>query len=663
MFLQNKYKFALLLLLIFSSNLVYGQVDKGFLKKNKVVKAEISYNEKHRYQIKLKKNQFAEFRLMQKGIDLMITTYNSKGEKAESFDLTSSLGEELITISSDVEGTYILEVQPFAKRKAEGKYTLEIKKISRKAKTPSEKVDQYLARWDSSVSPGLGVAIVKDGKIVHNKGYGMANLEHGIPINSSTVFEMASVSKQFAAFSILLLADEGKLSIDDDIRKYLPELADFGHKVTLRQMLHHTSGLRDSGVLLEAMGRRPDDIGTSGQFFNVAKRQKGLNFKPGEKFEYGNTGYSLLTEVVKKVSGMTFKEFTNKRIFKPLGMNNSSFPNDYRVVIPNKAESYQISRNGFTKSVLNSTVVGSTGLITTAKDLSKWAMNFEKPKVGNTKIIEQMKTRGVLNTGEKTNYGFGQSIEIYKGIETFAHGGTTAGFKTFLLRVPSQKLSVIVLANLPYINPLNAAYEIADFYLTDKVETENRKIKIDDVTFQSFVGDFEILNGIPYKVTKNKDKLFLQIFGGQKMLLKPFAEREFTFGSEGRKLRFEIGENGKVSEITLVEGHYGGLTLNGNRVSIPKLDASKVDLLEFTGTFYSEEIDAKFELIIENGQLIAKNLRNRVNLNPFDKDVFSGNAGFFLKAKFMRNKDSEVIGFKVSGVLLKDLNFRKVGRF
>ena len=199
MFIQNRYTFALLLLLLFSTNLVYGQTDKGFLKKNKIVKTDINHTEKHRYQVKLKKNQFAEFRLVQNGIDLMITTYNSRREKVGSFDLTSNFGEELITISSDIAGNYSLEVQPFASRKASGKYSLEIKKISRKAKTASEKVDQYLARWDSSVSPGLGVAVVKDGKIIHNKGYGMANLEHNIPINQSTVFEMASVSKQFTA--------------------------------------------------------------------------------------------------------------------------------------------------------------------------------------------------------------------------------------------------------------------------------------------------------------------------------------------------------------------------------------------------------------------------------------------------------------------------------
>ena len=462
-------------------------------------------------------------------------------------------------------------------------------------------------------------------------------------------------------FSILLLVDEGKLSIDDDIRKHLPALADFGHKVTLRQILNHTSGIRgDAGVLLEATGRRPDDIKTSEALFNITKRQKGMNFKPGAKFEYGNTGYFLLTEVVKKISGMTFKEFTDKRIFKPLGMNKSSFPNDYRNVVPNKAESYRVARNGFTKSILNSTIVGSTGLITTAEDLSKWAMNFENPKVGNAKIIEQMKTRGVLNNGKKTNYGFGQSIEIYKGVETFGHGGTIAGFKTFLLRVPSQKLSVIVLANLPYINSLNAAYEVADFYLTDKVETKNSHINIEDKMLQTFVGDYEILSGIPYTITKEKNKLFLQIFGGQKMLLTPYAEREFTFGSEGRKLRFELNKDGKVNEFILVEGHYGGLTLDGKRISIPPFDASKVELSEFTGSFYSEEIDTRFEFVVENGQLIAKNLRSRINLNPFDTDAFSGNSGYMLKAKFIRNENSEIIECKVSGVLVKDLSFTKV---
>ncbi|MCB1024988.1 MAG: serine hydrolase, partial [Acidobacteria bacterium] len=610
---------------------------------------------------KLKKDQFAEFRVLQKGIDVVITTFNSKGEKIEVFDSTSSFGEELATISSNDAGIYSLEIQPFNKNEASGKYTLELKKVSRKAQTQSEMVDQYLARWNSLEAPGLEVAVVKEGKIIHNKGYGLADLEHKIPINSNSVFAVASISKQFTAFSILLLADEGKLSIDNDVRKYIPELADFGNTITLRHLLNHTSGLREQGVLFEMAGWRYDDITTNEQNLKLVSRQKELNFKPGTKFEYSNTGYSLLAEVVKRVSGKSFGEFTKQRIFDPLGMDNSSFPDDYRDVIPNRVASYNVSSEGYVRSILNSTVVGSSGLVTTAEDLSKWATNFEDPKAGNAKIIEQMKIQGILNSGEKTNYAMGQVVQPYKGLETFGHGGTTAGFKTFLLRIPSQKLSVIVFANSPSINPLNAAYEIADFYLTDTDKTEVKNIEIDDAILRSYAGDFEILNGIRYTVTKDGNKLFLHIMGGQKLLLEPLSKNEFTFQGEGRKLRFEADKGGKVNRITLNEGIYGGSTLDGERISIPAFDKEKVVLSEYEGIYYSDELDTKYEISVNNGQLIAKNLRtDDISLVPYDSDIFTGNTGFFLKAKFVRNKNSEIIGCLVSGTQIDNIRFEKV---
>jgi len=655
MFIYNKTKLTLLIFTLFPINLVATESEKWILEEHEEVQSEIKDSDKHRYDIALTKDQFAEFRLVQKGGDLMITTFDTKGEKIDVFDLTSNYGEELATITPDVTGTYVLEIQSFTNAKVPAKYTLEVKSISGKALTPSEKVDQYLARWDSTTSPGLAIAVVKDGKIIHSNGFGLANLEYSIPITSNTVFDAASISKQFTAFSILLLESEGQLSIDDEVSQYLPELPKFGHKITLRHLLHHTSGLREAGVLRSLAGWRHDDITTESQSFKLLTMQNDLNFTPGETFEYSNSGYFLLAQVVKQVSGQSFAEFTQNRIFEPLGMDNSAFLTDYQTIIPNKAYSYRISTDGFIKSILNSTMVGSSGLRTTVEDLSKWAINFEQTKVGNFNIIQQMKTTGILNNGEITNYAFGQVIDPYRGTDTFGHGGTIAGFKTFLLRIPSQKLSVVVLANLPYLNPLNTAYEIADFYLSTLPQTSLATVEVPIDTLRSYTGDFEVLGGLSYTITKDDQQVNLQVMGGAQQPLTHLSNNEFRFGTEGRKLR--LGSD----KIIMVEGIYGGLVLEGRRVLLPSFNTNILDLSEFTGRFYSQELDTTYEFVIEDNQLKAQNLRSEVYLNPYDTDTFSGNTGFFLRVNFVRNKDSEITGCEVSGTLIDRIKFTKDG--
>jgi len=651
---------TLLTITSFTLNLFAAQSEYPVLAEHETVSKQINGTEIHRYQISLTTDQFAVLRLDHMEADLMITTFNPEGEKLEVFDLTGSGSEELATITPDMTGNYMLEVQSFTNSKRAGNYLLEVKAISEKAQTHAEKVDQYLARWDSTTSPGLAVAVVKDGELLHSKSFGLANLEYGIPITSDTVFEVASISKQFTAFSILLLADEGKLSIDDEVTKYLPEMSDFGHRITLRHLLHHTSGLREQDVLRELAGWQSDEIATQAQAFKLLSMQQELNFSPGETFEYSNSGYFLLAQIVSRVSGQSFAEFTKNRIFKPLGMTSSAFPTDYHEVIKNKAYSYQLSAHGFAKSVLISNMIGSTGLTTTVEDLAKWAINFEQPKVGNLSVIQKMKTLNVFNNGESINYAFGQVVDKFKGEEVLGHGGTIAGYKTYLLRIPSQRLSVVVLANMDFLNPLNMAYDIADFYLPTTSQKPLRATLPPTETLLSYMGEFELLGGIIYSVGLDDQQLYLQIMGGAKQLLTHLADNEFSFGNKGRKLRFGSLDNKNVKQLTVVEGIYGGQTLVGKRVVIPSVNIDSVDLSEFTGRFYSQELDTTYELVLEHNQLKAQNLRSEVYLTPFDADTFSGTTGSFLRAEFVRDSSSEVSSLEVSGTLINKLKFVKV---
>ncbi len=354
-------KLCLLLLLVTPMSIVQAQIQKGELFKGKLISSEITPAEKHHYNINLGKDQFAFFKLMQKGVDMKITTYDSKGEKIEDFDSPNGKnGHELFTLISSKKGTYVIEVSPFDEKEPSGIYDLTVEIIKPKATLPNEQVDEVFAPWDNNDTPGASVAIVKDGAILYKKGYGLANLEYDVPISPTSIFHIASISKQFTVFSILLLEKQGKLSLDDDVRKYIPEVPDFGKTITLRHLASHTSGLRDQWNLLSMAGWRMDDVITKEHILKLVSKQKELNFSPGDEYAYCNTGFTLLAEVVSRVSNMSFAEFTNAKIFEPLRMSNTLFYDDHEKIVKNRTYSYYSDSTGYKKSVLNFANVGAT---------------------------------------------------------------------------------------------------------------------------------------------------------------------------------------------------------------------------------------------------------------------------------------------------------------
>ena len=334
--------------------------------------------------------------------------------------------------------------------------------------TLETKVDQLFAEWSRSDSPGAAVAIVKNGEIIYEQGYGTANLEYDIPVTTRTIFDIASVSKQFAAFAIATLSHEGRFSLDDDIRVYLPDVPDFGNTITIQHLLHHTSGLRDWVQSLVIAGDMMDDVISFKHILKMVRHQKTLNFEPGAAFLYSNTGYNLLAEIVERVTGDSFREWTDAHIFKPLAMTNSHFHDDYEMILKNRAYSYQsVENGGFKHAVNNTTALGSSSLYSTVEDLAKWILNFDNTRIGEQTVIEQMHQRGVLNNGEQIDYAFGLNIGEYRGLKTVGHSGSWRGFRSHLIRFPDHKFGVVILCNLDTFNPLRLAEKVADLYLTD----------------------------------------------------------------------------------------------------------------------------------------------------------------------------------------------------
>ena len=353
---------------------------------------------------------------------------------------------------------------------------------SQTSEEAARRVDALFASY-TSTTPGAAVVIVKDGRIVHAKGYGMADLDHDIPITPKTVFNVASVSKQFTALAIYLLESEGKLSFDDDVRKYIPELPDYGASIKIKHLLAHTGGLRDQAALVAMTGSHAGNVVTTEQILKLLARQKRPNHSPGTTFEYSNSGYTLLAEIARRVTGKSFAAYTDEKIFRPLGMTSTRFMESHEEVVKNGAHSYERINGTYHQKPLNASNPGPSNLLTTAEDLSKWVLNFEKPVVGTPQMIQAFNEASRMDNGQKVVlrvfgpgdtifHAKGQNLSLYKGVGMATHGGHTAAFRTFLGRFPDQRLGIIALSNDEHNERLNARWQIADFYIADKLKEE-----------------------------------------------------------------------------------------------------------------------------------------------------------------------------------------------
>lgn len=531
-----------------------------------------------------------------------------------------------------------------------------------------KKIDEVFLAWDTAWTPGVAVAVVKDGGIAYSNAYGYAHMEYDIPNSPSTVFHIASVSKQFTTFSVLLLEADGKLSLDDEVQKYIPELPRFDYPVTLRQLAHNVSGLRDQWNLLGMAGWRLDDVITNEQVLRLLSRQRELNFRPGDEYLYSNSGFTLLAEVVARVSGQSFAEFTQERIFEPLGMQNTLFYDDHERIVRNRAYSYAGRDGNYRKRVLSYATAGATSLFTTVEDLALWALNFNKPVVGNTEIIEKMNTRGVLNDGTTIAYALGQTVGTYRGLPMIGHGGADAGYRTFLARFPEQGVAVIVFSNDAGFNSSQNAMRVADIVLADYLEEEPDEdtpakefVSVDPRILAAYEGHFRQQpdNHIIFKA--DRDTLFFRTSASNRLIpLFALSDREFvTEGGETRFL-FPDPENGEVSSVQMHR--------NDDSRDLPRVEAfdpEAVNLHLYAGLFYSDELDITYALnVVEDDEgkarLLATQLRiGEITLGPLTPGHFSGSMWFANRFRFERDDLDRITGFRVSGGRARDVWFER----
>ena len=431
------------------------------------------------------------------------------------------------------------------------------------------RVDRIFATWDRTDSPGCALGVFRDGRIAYARGYGMANLELGVAITPRSVFDIGSTSKQFTAMSVMLLAQQGKLSLDDDVRRFLPEMPDYGKRITIRHILTHTSGLRDYLTLWALAGVDDADLTTDQDAYALLTRQRELNFAPGEQWLYSNSGFFLASMIVQRASGKTLARFADEQIFRVLGMRHTRFNDDHMAVIPDRATGYEPRRGpdarGFATSMSNFEQTGDGAIQTSIEDLLLWDENFYSGKVGGAATLATMQTPAVLNDGRKQTYALGLTVSTHRGLRTVSHGGSWAGYRAELLRFPDQHLSVACLCNLASTNPSALARQVAEVYLGSLMQPAEATVatagrsappqaswqpRVDELG--AFAGEyFSPELETTYRLAVRDGKLLVHRRRGEPVTLEPDTVDGFRFG--GTRLRFSR-ERGRVTGFLVDAG-------------------------------------------------------------------------------------------------------------
>lgn len=537
----------------------------------------------------------------------------------------------------------------------------------------TELATNYFQSQHQDDQGGAVIAVLREGEIVFKVAYGMANLEYGIPNEVNTVFHAASLSKQFTAYSVLLLEQQGKLSMEDDIRDHLPEVPNFGKKITLKQLANHQSGLRDQWRLLHLAGWRPEDVILKDDIMELVARQQDLNFEPGTKVMYSNTGFTLLAEVVARVSGKTFATFTQEKIFSPLGMTNSQFYDDYQKVVKNRAYSYQSMDGVVKKHRLNFSTVGATSLFTTVVDLCKWAIHLNTLAETNPALAERMNQQATLNNGEVTESANGQWGGVkFKGLEWFDHSGSDASYRAYFSRFPESNSAAVTLANQTPVDAGNLALETADlfirkFYPESEEEqiastasiTEREKtyqpVRLSNEELRQLCGKYwEPEERYDREIKLINDTLVYYRSESSQTRLLPVGQNEFKMLGDRNDVSvfFEQNEQGEATMRLNID--------NKRTVNFVKYNTT-FPLKDYPGRFFSTEVNNTLNVYRDGEHLHLKLFKgNPIKLQSIKKDLFKSSDRNFSKIEFIRNSKGKVTHLLVSNGGVVNLRFTAV---
>jgi CubicO group peptidase (beta-lactamase class C family) len=514
---------------------------------------------------------------------------------------------------------------------------------------PGARVDSLFAAWNDPRSPGCALAVAQNGQPVLARAYGSANLEHGIANTPGTVFEAGSVSKQFTAAAIVLLARQGKLSLDDDVRRHVPEVPDYGTRITLRHLLNHTSGLRDWGSVMQLAGwPRGTRIYTHAHTLDVVSRQKALNFPPGSEYSYSNTGYNLLAMIVERVSGVSFSEFTRRELFQPLGMTKTEWRDDFTRTVPGRASAYTLDGGAWHLQMPFENVHGNGGLLTTVEDLLRWNQALDSGTIAG---LDTMETQGVLNNGRTIEYGLGLYMLDFQGTREVSHSGATAGYRAYLARYPEAGVSVALLCNAGNTNP-GLAVRAASLFMQDRLRpapAPPAAVPVDARELERRAGLYRSRRtGAPLRMAVADGKL--RTGGGTELV--PIGPGVFSFGPSQTRIEFVEGPP-MLPRIVYPDGD----TVTYEPAA--PADTSAAALASYAGEYRSDEAEATYTAAVVNGRMVLR-MRPDITLPLVAAyaDTFTGPGGSVMR--FVRGADGRVQAFTIGVERVRELRFDRV---
>nr|WP_299346653.1 serine hydrolase domain-containing protein [Allomuricauda sp.] len=491
MFLKLQNSFLTVVLL--QSLIVQSQSSGPKIADGDTITKTLKLGEAHNYQIELNQGELAVLTLYDYTINTKSIVTNEENyivEQSDTWDISN-----YIVFYADESGEFGIEIQPFNNSQEEGIYSLKTKIYRSETNDKTETIDQFLSIFYEDDGPGASILILNNGIPKYKRSFGLSNLEYNIPVTENTVFNLASVSKQFTAYGIAILANDGVISLEDNIRKYIPELPKYDHVVTIQHLIDHTSGLHESRHALVLAGYGSEGFYDKDRVLHYLSRQKNLLFTPGERLQYSNSGYMLLSEIITRSTGIEFAEWIKENIFSPLEMNNSIIRDNAELTIEKRAYPYyRLSEEDYALSLNDFGAIGAAGVYTSIEDLVKWLDNYRTGKVGGPGVLNIINKVGVLNNGDRTNYAFGNWKSDNKGLNRINHLGLTSGYRTSVTRYPDKDVAIIYLANDGEFRTYYLARKIEDIFLSDSfsfVKKESEDSKTVDTNEYASSGELE----------------------------------------------------------------------------------------------------------------------------------------------------------------------------
>ncbi|PKD44123.1 serine hydrolase [Rhodohalobacter barkolensis] len=629
------------------------------------IENSLSADAVHTYTLELKEEQFVHGFVIQESVDAVVTIYSPTGEKAAEFD-ASAVGRDSFQFNTKNAGTYRIEIKPF--KEDEGEYSIRVEVVEPIATEPAARLNQMMVEYTGDDVPGAAVLVMKDGEIIFQESYGMANLTYDVSMTENTLHNIGSTSKHFLALGLLLLQEEGKLSLDDDVREYIPELPEFEHTVTLRNLITHTSGYREFINLMVMTGRNISSNLDIDKIIDIVQRQPELQNVPGSEFNYNNTGYALMTEVIKRVTDTPFDEWMKKNLFDPLGMHNTVVRTRSDQIVTNRSTGYSYGNNGYEEVTDLGGAAGAGGIHITLDDFAKWIQNLNHPVVGTPEMIEEMTTPYELKNGKSTGYGLGLFIQDYKGLKQIHHGGGDMAHRSMFMLFPEIDAAIVTQSNLASFNGA-IPNRIADLFFGEYMETnedseQEKTLASDDETefeydpknFDLLAGRYElsIMPGFILTFDREGDRIYTQATNQPEVDLTATSDSTFSLMGVNASVTFHLNEDATADSLTLHQ--------NGNHIA-KKIDFTLApdEMSEYTGRFYSDEIETTYTIELKDDELVMQHfqLEEEMILDPTHKDQF-GSVMPIQTVEFVRNDEGEITGFNASNGRTRNVFFRKM---